>query len=288
MESIARTADPILFKDAVRAQWDHAAAGWNRHAPAIRAWLREATDAMLELAGVTVGQRVLDLAAGAGDQTLDIAQRVGTQGQVLATDLSPVILDLAADNARCAGLTNVQTQVADAESLPLESGSFDAAVSRLGLMLMPDPLQALRELHRVLRPGAGVCTVVFGPPQANPCLGILMSTALEHAGLPARDPFQPGSLMSLGRPGLATELFKQAGFRDVASQPLSAPFHWPSAQHYLDFIRSSASPIQQIVAQLGAAAAQTAWDEMARKLDRFTTGDGWIGPNELMLTSARR
>jgi len=148
--------------------------------------------------------------------------------------------------------------------------------------------QALRELHRVLRPGAGVCTVVFGPPQANPCLGILMSTALEHAGLPARDPFQPGSLMSLGRPGLATELFKQAGFRDVASQPLSAPFHWPSAQHYLDFIRSSASPIQQIVAQLGAAAAQTAWDEMARKLDRFTTGDGWIGPNELMLTSARR
>ena len=280
--------DLTAFKAAARAQWDQSAAGWNAHAPQIRAWLRQATDTMLDMAGVEAGMQVLDLAAGAGDQTLDVARRVGAHGQVLATDLSPVILDLAQENARRAGLVNVRTLAADGESLPVEPARFDAAVCRLGLMLFPDPLSALRELHRVLKPGAGICTVVFSGPQNNPCLGILMSTALAHAGLAARDPYQPGTLMSLGRPGLLDQLFRQAGFQDVASTTLAAPFRLPSVLHYLDFVRSSASPIQQILGRLGAAAQQAAWSEMAAKLERFTAPDGWAGPNELLLTAARR
>jgi ubiquinone/menaquinone biosynthesis C-methylase UbiE len=280
--------DPQAFKAAVRTQWDRSAAGWNEHTPQIRDWLRQATDAMLDMAGIVPGMRVLDVAAGAGDQTLDIARRVGPQGRVLATDLSPAILALAQENARRAGLANVQTLAADGESLPLEQGSFDAAVSRLGLMFFPAPLQGLRELHRALRPGGGICTVVFSRPEQNPCLGILMSTALKHAGMPPRDPYQPGTLMSLGKPGLADQLFRQAGFRDVATTTLAAPFHLPTVRHYLDFIRSSASPIQQILGQLDAAAAQAAWDEVEERLGQFSTTTGWVGPNELLLTAARR
>ncbi|CAM5795357.1 class I SAM-dependent methyltransferase [Ottowia pentelensis] len=282
------TSDPQAFKAAQRTQWDQSAAGWNAHTPQIRAWLRPVTDAMMEMARIAPGMAVLDLAAGAGDQTLDLARRVGPAGRVLATDLSPAILALARHNARHAGLDNVETQVADGESLPLDASSFDAAVCRLGLMFFPDPLAGLRELHRVLRPGAGVCSVVFSRPESNPCLGILMSTALAHAGLPARDPFQPGALMSLGAPGRLDELFRQAGFRDVASMVVAAPFRLPSVAHYLDFVRSSASPIQQILGRLDAPAAQAAWDEMAAKLERFNTAEGWVGPNELLLTAARR
>lgn len=124
----------------MRTQWNQSAAGWNAHTPQIRDWLRQATDAMLDMAGITPGMRVLDVAAGAGDQTLDIARRVGPQGRVLATDLSPAIVALAQENAVRAGLHNVQTLAADGESLPVEQGSFDAAVSRLGLMFFPDPL----------------------------------------------------------------------------------------------------------------------------------------------------
>jgi len=280
--------DPQAFKTAVRAQWNQSAAGWNAHTPQIRDWLRPATDAMLDMAGIAPGMQVLDVAAGAGDQTLDIARCIGPQGQVLATDLSPAILALAQENARHAGLNNVQTLAADGENLPLEQGRFDAAVSRLGLMFFPDPLQGLRELHRVLRPGAGLCTVVFSRPEKNPCLGILMSTALKHAGLPPRDPYQPGGLMSLGKPGLVDELFRQAGLRDVATTTMAAPFRLPSVQHYLDFIRASASPIQQILSKLDPAAAQAAWDEMEERLGQFTTTTGWAGPNELLLTAARR
>lgn len=105
-----------------------------------------------------------------------------------ATDISPAILALAQDNARRAGCNNVQTLVADGELLPFEPASFDAAVCRLGLMFFPDPLKGLQEMHRVLRPGGGVCTLVFSRPEMNPCIGILMSTALKHADLSPRDP----------------------------------------------------------------------------------------------------
>lgn len=280
--------DGQAFKAGMRIQWDTAAAGWNAHAEDIRAWLRKPTDAMCRMAGVTTGSRVLDVAAGAGDQTLDIAAQVGPQGHVLATDLSPAIVALARENAVRAGFGHVQARVADGEDLGVTEASFDAAVCRLGLMFFPDPLRGLREMHRALRPGGGVCTMVFSRPEKNPCLTILMSTALKHAGLPARDPFSPGGLLSLGQPGRIDALFRSAGFQDVATTAFDAVFRLPSVDHYLAFVRSSASPILQILGHLDAASAEAAWDEMRDRLQAFTTPAGWEGPNELLLTAGRR
>lgn len=282
------TQDTKAFKIAVREQWDRSADGWNDHTSEIRAWLRQASDAMLDMADIVPGASVLDVAAGAGDQTLDIAQRIGPQGRVLATDLSPGILALAQKNARQAGFHNVQTHAADGEDLQVEPASFDAVVCRLGLMFFPDPLQGLHGMRRALRPGGHICTMVFSRPESNPCIGILMSTALRYAGLPARDPFQPGSLLSLGKPGLTDELFRAAGFQNVATTALDAPFRLPTARHYLNFIRSSASPIQQILGRLAPEVAAAAWVEMEDRLGVFTTANGWVGPNELLLTAGQR
>jgi SAM-dependent methyltransferase len=276
------------FKASMRAQWDTAAAGWNAHSAAIRTWLHGPTDAMCRMAGVRAGARVLDVAAGSGDQTLAIAQHVGAQGYVLATDLSPGIVALARDNAARAGFTHVETRVADGEDLGVPEASFDAAVCRLGLMFFPDPLRGLREIHRALRPGGGVCTMVFSRPEKNPCLTILMSSALKHAGLPARDPFAAGGLLSLGQAGRIDALFESAGFHDVATTAVDAVFRLASVDHYLAFVRSSASPIQQILGRLDAAAADAAWSEMRERLMTFTTPEGWAGPNELLLTAGRR
>jgi len=284
----ATAFDPRAFKAASRSQWGQAAQGWNDHSPKIRDWLRTATDAMLDMAGIAAGDRVLDVAAGAGDQTLDIAGRVGPQGFVLATDFSAAILEHARRNAVRAGYRNVETRVADGESLDAAEGSFDAAVCRLGLMLFPDPLQGLREMRRALKPGGGACTMVFSGPEANPCISALMQTALAHAGLPPRDPCQPGGLMSLGKPGLIDALFRDAGFRDVATTRIDAPFRLPSARDYLDFVRTSASPVQQILGKLDAAARDAAWKAIEERLGAFQTAAGWEGPNELLLTAARR
>lgn len=284
----SRANDPGTVKESARRQWDESAAGWNAHAPAIRAWLATATEAMLDLAAIRPGSRVLDLAAGTGDQSVDIARRVGPEGFVLATDLSPACVALAEANVRAAGLPQVTTRVADAEDLPLDSGAFDAVVCRLGLMLLPDPGRALREAHRVLREGGIACSLVFSRPERNPCIVTLLSTAFEHAGLPPRDPAQPGGLLSLGEPGRLDRLYRDAGFREVASTTLPAPFRLPSARHYLDFVRASASPVRQILGTLEPMAAEAAWADIEARLSRFAVDGGWVGPNELLLTAGRR
>jgi hypothetical protein len=155
-------------------------------------------------------------------------------------------------------------------------------------MLFPQPLEGLRQMHRALKPGGGICTMVFSRPEANPCVAILMSTALQHAGLPPRDPYQPGGLLSLGKPGLIDELFKAAGFRDVATTKVSAPFRLPRTRDYLDFVQSSASPIQKILAKLDENRRAAAWGAMEQRLKAFETTGGWEGPNEILLTVARR
>lgn len=276
--------DPEKFKAATREQWDRHAAGWNAHDAVIRDWLRQPTDAMLAMAEIGPGARVLDVAAGAGDQTLDIARRVGPTGSVLATDLSPAILEFAKAKAEGAGFANVRTRAADGEALKLDADGFDAAICRLGLMFFPDPGKGLGEMFRALKPGGRACTMVFSTPDANPCIAILVGTALKHAGLPPRDPWQPGGLLSLGKPGLVDALFRGAGFARVATTRVPAPFKLPSVHRYLDFVRSSASPILNILERLDEAAQAAAWREIESRLDAFTTPAGWEGPNELLLT----
>ena len=275
-------------KDAMREQWNKQAKGWHDSGAVIRPWLHGATQAMLGMADIKAGSHVLDVAAGAGDQTLDIAERVGRDGSVLATDLSPDILLFASRQAAAAGYRNVKTRVSEGENLQVEDVSFDAVICRLGLMFFGDPLQGLREMLRAVKPGGGVCTMVFSTPQTNPCVAILMSTALRHAGLLPPDPYQPGGLLSLGKPGLIDELFQQAGFRQIATTKVAAPFRLPAVNDYLDFIKTSAAPIIQILQRLEPPKSEAAWAEIEEKLQPFETGAGWEGPNELLLTAARR
>lgn len=281
--------DTLAFKTAMREQWNAAAAGWDAHGADIGTWLAGPTDAMLSMAGVADGSRVLDVAAGAGDQTLAAARRAGAGGRVVATDLSPTIVEFGrARVAREGFAANVEFRVADGEALSVDSESFDAAICRLGLMLFPDPLRGLREVHRALRPGGGFCAMVFSGPERNPCVRMLMATALKHARLPSADPATPGGLLSLGRPGRLDALFREAGFVDVASIALDAPFRLPSADRYVDFVRSSAGPIAEIVGRLGPARAEAAWADMREQLRAYDRDDGWAGPNELILTAGRR
>jgi SAM-dependent methyltransferase len=280
--------DPEKFKAAAREQWNISAKGWNNQTAHVRKWLRQSTKAMLDMAEVKPGSRVLDVAAGAGDQTLDIAERVGSGGHVLATDLSPGVLEFAKENLQRAGYAFVETKVADGENLDVPEASFDAAVCRLSMMLFPDPLKALRGMFRALKPGGRACVTVFSAPDKNPCVAILASTAFKHAGLPPQNPFQPGAVLSLGKPGLIDERFVAAGFSDVRTEKLSAPFSLPSVDHYIEFIRTSAGPIVQILGNLNDAAKEAAWAEMKQKLEAFNTPSGWEGPNELLLTVGRR
>lgn len=122
------TFDPVRFKETTRQQSQDAVAAWQGWAPTIESWLGRATTRMMDTAGIGLGDRVLDVAAGAGDQTLVAAKRVGPRGHVLATDIAPAILAFAAAAAETAGLRNVQTAEMDGEAIAVPPGSFDAVI----------------------------------------------------------------------------------------------------------------------------------------------------------------
>lgn len=284
--------------------WDAAAEAWDRHAPMLNMWLRAATDRMLDAAGVVPGAQVLDVAAGAGDQTLDIARRVGASGRVLATDISPAILALARAKLQAAGFGAVQTCVADAQALQpavqaviqtamqtetkAHGAGFDAVVCRLGLMFCTAPQRALAGAWQALRPGGRFAALVFSEPQANPCITTLMSTARRHAGLSPASPFDPGTLLSLGRPGLLQQLLTDAGFEQIQTVAVAAPMWLPSVQHYTQFVQTAGLPIRAILQGLPPAAQAAAWRDIEEQLACFNSGDAWVGANELLLCSAAR
>ena len=144
-----------------------AAEGWQRGATS-RADLRPITERMLALAGIGPGQRVLDVAAGNGEQTLMAARLVGPNGFVLATDIADRLLAYLDEAAQKEGLTNVQTRLMDGRRLELEPESFDAAICRLALMLIPEREKALAGIHRALKPGTRFAAIVLSTAEKEP------------------------------------------------------------------------------------------------------------------------
>src|SRR2546422_5046057 len=132
------TSDPRRRERSGTWGGSDAATGWQRGLAARVKFFGPATERMLDLANIRVGSRVLDVGAGAGDQTLAAARRVGPTGSVLSTDVSASMLEEAARSARQAGLSNVETRVMDAQRLDLGADAVGAAISRLALMLIPD------------------------------------------------------------------------------------------------------------------------------------------------------
>ena len=183
--------DPKQYKITTRQQWD-AAGAWHRWGPTLEAWLGEATERMLDAARVGPGSRVLDVAAGAGGQTILAARRVGPGGRVLATDISPTILTYAAKAAAEAGLGNVETLEVDGETLDvLDPGSFDAVVSRVGLIYFPDQQRALVGMRRTLRPGGRIAAIVYSTAERNEFFSIPVSIIRRRANLPPPLPASP-------------------------------------------------------------------------------------------------
>ncbi|MBJ2155160.1 class I SAM-dependent methyltransferase [Variovorax sp. IB41] len=275
--------------DAAARAWDQAAEGWSSSTPIVHAWLRAATAAMLSEARLWPGARVLDMAAGAGDQTMDIALAVGPAGHVLATDISPKILDFARERIEGAGLANVRFAVADAQQPLHGEAPFDAVMCRLGLMFCMNPAAALAAAFDVLRPGGRFVALVFGDPANNPCITTMMKVARKYRGLGGSvPPYADGGLFSLAAPGRLASLLTAAGYAEIAVEPLAAPFELPDAAAYVAFVRSSGSPIMEVLAPLDAKARESAWGEMVAALGQFQGDRGWVGPNELLLASGTR
>jgi SAM-dependent methyltransferase len=274
--------DPVKYKNTTRDQWQDAAKAWNDWGPLLQAWLGPVTDIMLEMAGIGPGSRVLNIAAGAGDEALQTAKRVGPRGYVLATDISSNILEFAAANARRAGYGNVETQVMDGEAIDVPPASFDAVISRVGLIYFPDQAKALDGMKQALKPGGRVAAIVYSTADNNKFFSVPVSVIRRRAALPPPLPGQPGPF-SLGGEGVLEDAFRKAGFRDVRSKTVAAPVRLNSADECLRFEQQSFGALHQMMAGLDEAGRREAWEEIAEKLRAFEGPEGFSGPCEMIV-----
>ena len=276
--------NPQAYKDTTKQQWEDAADAWHRWGPALEAWLGPATELMLDLAAVGEGDRVLDVAAGAGGQTLAAARRVGPDGAVLATDISPRILEFAAGEARRAGLANVGTHTVDGEELDVEPGSFDAAISRVGLIYFPDRQGALARIRTALRPGGRFATITYSTPDRNGFFSVPVGIIRGRAELPPPLPGQPGPF-SLGADGVLQAELEEAGFADVVVRAVDAPVEMASSAECARFERESFGALHQMLSGLPQDERDAAWAEVEEALGQFDGPAGFVGPCELLVAA---
>lgn len=275
--------NPDKFTEIARDQWDKAADNWHKWMDDFGDWLTPATEEMFDLAKMDNGSRVLDIAAGDGVQSVMAARRVGPEGRVLATDLSPNLVRYIDKAATAAGLSNIEARVMNGENLSaLADDSFDIVISRFGLMLFPNPLKGLKEMYRVLKPGGRKAAMVFTTPDKTPCFSEPAMIAVRHANVPPPQPGQP-SLFALGAPGLLEEKFRAAGFQNITTRIISAPIKLDSATDMRNFLEEAAGFYRMILSKLDAAEQQVAWDEIEDCLKKFETADGFVSPAELIM-----
>jgi ubiquinone/menaquinone biosynthesis C-methylase UbiE len=279
-----RMADP---NSVLRKTWESAASGWAKWEQEFSAGLIDATETLIDMAGVRRGMRVLDLACGAGSQSLQAAQRVGPNGRVIATDISVAMLDHARRNAAKAGLENIEFQACAAEDLDITQPAVDASISRLGLMLFPSPGKAVTAVGQVLRSGGRFAALVFTTPANNPFMAQPMAILLRHAGKSPPAPGQPG-IFALGAEHLLESVLADSGLTDVQSTTVRAPLTFTAASDALQFLQEAAGAYRAVVADLGVAEKADAWDEVGAFLRQENSSTGFATELEFKIASGAR
>lgn len=275
------------YRELSYRQWEQTAAGWHEWA-STRAQLQDKlVETVLDVAKITVGSRVLDVAAGDGDLSVRIAQQVGEDGYVLTTDVAENMVAYAEHAAHQAGLPNMDTRVMDGENLTVDSNSFDAVICSFGLMLFADPQQGLAEAYRVLKQGGRYAATVFTTPDRNPWLAIPAKVAFQHADRPMPPPDAPG-LFALGRAGQLADLMQAAGFRQVESRTYSLPLKMESAEECATFVRETAGAVSAVLTDLDEQKRREAWQAVREALRQFEHQDGFVAPSEVLLVSGEK
>ena len=209
--------NPSKFTSS-RDAWARRAAAWERTSKDSETSSASYNDALLQAARIDTDQSVLDLAAGMGDPTVAIAERIGLSGHVVALDQSPLMLAGARRRALKNALSNIKYVASDMMVLPFDDAVFDAVTCRYGLMFPPDRGAAAAEARRVLKPGARAAFVVWGPYEKNTVYAIVRRTVLNYFQEPGGDKGPVRHIFASD--GSLTETLAAAGFTDIEERPI--------------------------------------------------------------------
>ena len=283
----ASRIDPTEFREGQRQQWNQAAAGWQKWSELIDRAASGISERLVELAGVEPGSRVLDVAAGYGEPALTAARAAGAEGSVVATDISAEMIVIGRERAAAAGLENVEFVETGADGLDFPEQSFDAALSRWGIIFEPDGEAAAARVRGFLKPGGRMAISSWGSPERVPFLAIPMRTAMERLEVPPPPPGTPGPL-SRPTPDAIGGLLSAAGFSDVEVEEADVTFEWASPEEFTRFLKEIAPPLNAIIDPHPPEVREETWAAIAEAIRQQGGGEEAVSLNNLVLIAVGR
>jgi len=272
----------------VLREWADNASAWQKHNAMIRTMFAPLTAALIEEAGITAGQKILDVAGGPGEPSLTIAETVGPTGSVMCTDAVAEMVAAAEAEAKRRGLTNVEFRRCVAESLPFDDNTFDVAVSRLGVMFFPDVPAALREMLRVIKPRGALCFVVWGQSELNAFTNVVTKVMERHVETPPAGPDDPGAFRFAER-GKLVALLAQADAVDVRERELNFRIEAPlSVEQYWDLRAETSGTLREKLATLSEDERRRVASEVQESAREFFPEGHMSFPAQMLLISGRK
>jgi ubiquinone/menaquinone biosynthesis C-methylase UbiE len=268
--------------------WTETAKYWIQYSATIRAMFAPLTNALIEHAGINEGQTVLDVAGGPGEPGLTIAEKVGPNGSVTCTDAVAEMVEAARNDATRRGLTNVQFHQCSADSLPFPDNYFDTTVCRLGIMLVPDPLAAVREMLRVTKPGGRLALAVWHKSEINPFCYVVTNVMAQHVNAPAADPDAPNAFR-FAESGKLANVLTEAGAREVEERVVKFNIQAPISAHEFWIMRSRTSDtLREKLAKLSAEEQAQIADEVHQEVKEFFPHNQMNFPTQMILATATK
>lgn len=267
--------DSDAYKAGQQRDWNSVAGGWREWWPVLEDGAKHVTDRLVELADVEPGHRLLDIATGIGEPSLSAARLVGAEGRVVAVDQSGEMLKIAMQRARELGLANVDFIESDTEKLDLPHYTFNSVLCRWGLMFLPNLVDALGRIQRLLVPGGKLAGAVWSEAGRVPSIALAMQVVRESLQAPPPPAGTPGPF-NLADPEYLEDMLIDAGFVEFHSEPVPVVFEMPSAQMYTQFTKDVAAPISALLADYPPEVQEEVWAQVTEAARRFETPEGTV------------
>jgi SAM-dependent methyltransferase len=279
---------PAIHDNKTLQEWRETARFWTKHSGTIRTMFAPLTVALIQDAGIGEGQTVLDVAGGTGEPSLTIAERVGSKGSVTCTDAVAEMVAAAETEAQRRGLTNIAFRQCVADSLPFKSNSFDAVVSRLGVMFFPDPLAALREMLRVAKPGGSLGLAVWDQSELNPFIHIVTDVMSRYVESPPANPDSPNAFR-FAELGKLAGIFQLAGVDDVHERAFRFQIEAPiSPSEYWELRSETSDTLREKLAKLSAEQVLRVRQEVLEAVGEFFPNDQMNLPAQMIIVTGKK